>query len=144
MFRDHNSCISTKSLLVLPLPRFINWTLQSFQLDTFIVSNRVLWTLQSFQLDISIVSNRVLCIQKVKNRMANSLDSDGIARDSSNPLVLFYGLWVLVRTASPRRFYEYPQSMFWAEIWKISDFFIWKFFSFWRWIFLHIWIGVFS
>ena len=21
---------------------------------------------------------------------------------------------------------EYPQSMFWAEIWKISDFFIWK------------------
>ena len=22
---------------------------------------------------------------------------------------------------------EYPQSMFWAEIWKISDFFIWKF-----------------
>ena len=25
---------------------------------------------------------------------------------------------------------EYPQSMFWAEIWKISDFFIWKF-QFW-------------
>ena len=25
---------------------------------------------------------------------------------------------------------EYPQSMFWAEIWKISDFFIWKFSSF--------------
>ena len=22
---------------------------------------------------------------------------------------------------------EYPQSMFWAEIWKISEFFIWKF-----------------
>ena len=22
---------------------------------------------------------------------------------------------------------EYPQSMFWAEIWKLSDFFIWKF-----------------
>ena len=22
---------------------------------------------------------------------------------------------------------EYPQSMFWAEIWKISDFFLWKF-----------------
>ena len=21
---------------------------------------------------------------------------------------------------------EYPQSMFWAEIWKISEFFIWK------------------
>ena len=33
-------------------------------------------------------------------------------------------LWVLVRTASPRRggSNEYPQSMFWAEIWKISDF----------------------
>ena len=25
---------------------------------------------------------------------------------------------------------EYPQSMFWAEIWKISDFFIWKFCGF--------------
>ena len=25
---------------------------------------------------------------------------------------------------------EYPQSMFWAEIWKISDFFIWFFFFF--------------
>ena len=23
--------------------------------------------------------------------------------------------------------YEYPQSMFWAEIWKMSEFFIWKF-----------------
>ena len=22
---------------------------------------------------------------------------------------------------------EYPQSMFWVEIWKISEFFIWKF-----------------
>ena len=22
---------------------------------------------------------------------------------------------------------EYPQSMFWAEMWKISEFFIWKF-----------------
>ena len=29
-------------------------------------------------------------------------------------------LWVLVTN-------EYPQSMFWAEIWKISEFFIWKF-----------------
>ena len=28
---------------------------------------------------------------------------------------------------------EYPQSMFWAEIWKISEFFIWFFFlSFWN------------
>ena len=29
----------------------------------------------------------------------------------------------------PRRggFNEYPQSMFWAEIWTISDFFVWKF-----------------
>ena len=26
---------------------------------------------------------------------------------------------------------EYPQSMFWAEIWKISKFFIWKFSFFW-------------
>ena len=26
---------------------------------------------------------------------------------------------------------EYPQSMFWAEIWKIFEFLIWKFASFW-------------
>ena len=26
---------------------------------------------------------------------------------------------------------EYSQSMFWAEIWKISEFFIWKFSIFW-------------
>ena len=25
---------------------------------------------------------------------------------------------------------EYPQSMFWGEIWKISEFFIWKFLFF--------------
>ena len=36
-------------------------------------------------------------------------------------------LWVLVRTASSRRFLRVPQSMFWAEIWKISEIFIWKF-----------------
>ena len=39
---------------------------------------------------------------------------------------------------------EYPQSMFWAEIWKISEFLYLKIFSFLRWNFLYIWIGVFS
>ena len=39
---------------------------------------------------------------------------------------------------------EYPQSMFCAEIWKISEFFIWKFSVFRRWNFPYIWIGVFS
>ena len=32
---------------------------------------------------------------------------------------------------------EYPQSMFWTEIWKISEFFYLKIFSFWRWNFLY-------
>ena len=31
-------------------------------------------------------------------------------------------LWILVRTASARRSNEYPQSMFWTGIWKISEF----------------------
>ena len=35
-------------------------------------------------------------------------------------------LWVLVRTALLRESNKHPQSMFWAEIWKISEFFIWK------------------
>ena len=39
---------------------------------------------------------------------------------------------------------EYPQSMFWAEMWKISEFFNSKIFCFWRLKFLYIWIGVFS
>ena len=39
---------------------------------------------------------------------------------------------------------EYPQSIFWAEIWKILEFSIWKTFSFWWWKFQYIWIGVFS
>ena len=39
---------------------------------------------------------------------------------------------------------EYPQSMFWAEIWKKYQSFYLKIFSFWRWNFLYIWIGVFS
>ena len=33
---------------------------------------------------------------------------------------------------------EYPQSMFWAEIWKISEFLYLKIFRFWRWKFLYI------
>ena len=37
---------------------------------------------------------------------------------------------------------EYPQSMFWAEMKNIRDFYL-KIFSFWRWNFLYIWIGVF-
>ena len=32
-------------------------------------------------------------------------------------------MWVLIRTASPGGSNEYPQSMFWAKIWKISVFF---------------------
>ena len=39
---------------------------------------------------------------------------------------------------------EYPQSMFKAEMWKISELFIWKFSVFWRWNLLYIWIGMFS
>ena len=38
----------------------------------------------------------------------------------------------------------YPQSMFWAEIWKNIRVFYLKNFWFWRWNFLYIWIGVFS
>ena len=37
-------------------------------------------------------------------------------------------LWVLVRGGSN----EYPQSMFWAEIWKNKSVFYLKFFSFWE------------
>ena len=39
---------------------------------------------------------------------------------------------------------EYPQSVFWADIWKISEFFIWKFFIFLVFKFQYICIGVFS
>ena len=39
---------------------------------------------------------------------------------------------------------EYPQSMFWAEIWKYQSFLSENFHFFWRWNFLYIWIGVFS
>ena len=37
----------------------------------------------------------------------------------------------------PRRggYNDYPQSMFWAEIWKTSEFFIWKLPVFWWWSF---------
>ena len=52
-------------------------------------------------------------------------------------------LRVLVRTASPSSSKEYPQFMFWAEIWKILEFFIWKFsvfgvkFSMFEWACFH-------
>ena len=54
-------------------------------------------------------------------------------------------LRVFVRTASPRRggSNEYPQYMFWAELWKISVFNL-KIFSFWWWNFQYNWTGVFS
>ena len=39
---------------------------------------------------------------------------------------------------------EYPQSIFWADIWKISEYFYLQIFSFCRWNFHYIWIGVFS
>ena len=39
---------------------------------------------------------------------------------------------------------EYPQSMFWAEIWKNIRVFYLKIFGFWRRNFLYTWIGVFS
>ena len=39
---------------------------------------------------------------------------------------------------------EYPQSMFWTEIWNNIRVFYLKNFGFWRWNFLYIWIGMFS
>ena len=52
-------------------------------------------------------------------------------------------LWVFVRTAWRGGSNEYPQSMFWAEIWKYQKFYL-KTFIFWWWNFQYIWIGVFS
>ena len=59
-------------------------------------------------------------------------------------------LWVLVRTASAYivgtrwgSSNENPQSLFWAEIWKISEF-LSENFQYWWWNFQYIWIGVFS
>ena len=39
---------------------------------------------------------------------------------------------------------EYPQSMFWAEIWKMSKFFYLKIFKFFGGKIQYIWIGLFS
>ena len=39
---------------------------------------------------------------------------------------------------------EYPQSMLWAEIWKISDFFYLQIILFWLYNFQYNWIGMFS
>ena len=36
-------------------------------------------------------------------------------------------LWYLLEPPRRGGSNEYPQSMFWAEMWKISEFFIWKF-----------------
>ena len=55
-----------------------------------------------------------------------------------------YRLWYSLEPPPWGGSNEYPQSMFWAEIWKISDFFYLKIFIFWRWNILYIWIGVFS
>ena len=52
---------------------------------------------------------------------------------------LWYSLEPLRRGGSN----DYPQYMFWAEIWKISIFYL-KTFNFFRWNFLYIGIGVFS
>ena len=54
-------------------------------------------------------------------------------------------LWVLVRTVPPRQggSNEYPQSMFWVEIRKISEF-LSENFQVWWWNFQNICIGVFS
>ena len=69
----------------------------------------------------------------------------------------FTGVYIIFRISAqnidcgyplepPRRggFNGYPQSMFWAEIWKILDFFIWKFSFFMVVNFQYICIGVFS
>ena len=61
--------------------------------------------------------------------------------------LIFFALkhrsWVLVRTASLRRFwggsYVYPSSMFWARMRKTSHFFIWKLPYLQRWTIIQIW-----
>ena len=46
---------------------------------------------------------------------------------STHDTIQKHRLWVFIRTASSGGSGEYSQSMFWAEIWKISESFIWKF-----------------
>ena len=53
-------------------------------------------------------------------------------------------LWVLVRTASTRRFKRVPIIYVSSRNLKNIRVFCMKIFSFWRWNFLYIWIGVFS
>ena len=54
-----------------------------------------------------------------------------------------HGLWYSLEPPRRGGSNEYPQSMFWAEIRKISEFFYLKIFSFWTWNFQYIWMGVF-
>ena len=58
--------------------------------------------------------------------------------------LVFTGVYIIFHISTRGGSNEYPQSMFWAEIWKISEIFIWFYFSFWGWNFLYIWIGVFK
>ena len=58
---------------------------------------------------------------------------------------LKHRLWYSLEPPRPGGSNEYPQSMFWAVIWKISQFvFYLKILNFWRRNFLYIWIDVFS
>ena len=52
-------------------------------------------------------------------------------------------LWVLVRTASRGSSNEYPQSMFWAEIWKLSEFLSENFLFFFFFFFLVVKFSVY-
>ena len=53
-------------------------------------------------------------------------------------------LWVLVRTASPRRFELDPQIYVFSRNMKNIRVFLIENFQFWKWNFLYVWIGVFS
>ena len=52
--------------------------------------------------------------------------------------------WLLVKTASLRRFYRVPTIYVLSRAMKNKRVFIWTFSVFWKWDFQYIWIGVFS
>ena len=92
--------------------------------------------------EINLFNNHVLIVAPVTFAPAGAMTPSAeflyiVKLEFTGVYIIFlisaqkHRLWVLIRTASlPHRgsSNEYPQSLFWAEIWKISDFFLsWNF-----------------
>ena len=133
--------------LYCPVTALIVWVMKNLNIDS---NKYFVWVTKNFNSDSTTVNIQILCnLNKISDPLYIYITKTYLYNfDPLKPHFYivklgFTGVYIIFLISAQNidcgyslelhrwgSSNEYPQSMFWTEIWKISEFFIWKFSDF--------------